>query len=55
MSDQVATTSQVSEDAPCTWSDPSGCARPPGLPPDPGRGRALVTPGLLAVRTSGEK
>ena len=47
MSDQVATTSRVSEGALCTWSDPGGCARPPGLPPDPGRGRALGTPRAL--------
>ena len=48
VSDQVAT--RVSEDALCTWSDPCTCARPPGLPPDPGRGCALGTPpGLWAV------
>ena len=50
VSDQVATTSRVSEDALCTWSDPDGCARTPGLSPDPGRGCALGTPpGLWAV------
>lgn len=46
VSDQVATTSRVSEDALCTWSDPCACARPPGLSPDPGRGCALETPPL---------
>lgn len=44
VSDQVATTSRVSKDALCTWSDPCACARPPGLSPDPGRGCALGTP-----------
>ena len=43
----MATTSRVSEDALCTWSDPGGCARPLGLPPDPGRGCALGNPQAL--------
>jgi hypothetical protein len=56
VSDQVATTSRVSEDALCTWSDPCACARPPGLSPDPGRGCALGTPpGSGRFCGSGEK
>ena len=55
MSDQVATTSRVSEGALCTWSDPGGCARPPGLSPDPGRGCALGTPRALGGSVALEK